>query len=84
MQRRITMLEGALIWNQYWEDNHDGNRWFIGENMYSVFNRLIANPSGDEQSEWLEPIEHVLDGEESEDVVEHGLSKLSRKLIPRP
>ncbi|KFA54913.1 hypothetical protein S40293_02298 [Stachybotrys chartarum IBT 40293] len=74
MQRRITMLEGALIWNQYWEDNHDGNRWFIGENMYSVFNRLIANPSGDEQSEWLEPIEHVLDGEESEDVVEHGLN----------
>ncbi|KAH7156198.1 hypothetical protein EDB81DRAFT_380413 [Dactylonectria macrodidyma] len=71
--RKVTMLEGALIWNNTHEENHDGTRWFIGENMYTVFNRLTAQLADGERPEFLEPIERMLDGKSLEDVHEHGI-----------
>lgn len=73
--RRVTMLEGALIWNNTHEESHDGTRWFIGEDMYTVFNRLTAQLADGERPEFLEPIELLLDGKATEDLKEHGIGK---------
>ncbi|KAF5013611.1 hypothetical protein FDECE_416 [Fusarium decemcellulare] len=73
LNRRVTMLEGALIWNNTHEENHDGTRWFVGEDMYKVFNRLTAQLADGERPEFLEPIEFILDGKVAEDVKEHGI-----------
>ncbi|GAB0143973.1 hypothetical protein EsHS_00004470 [Epichloe bromicola] len=72
-QRRVTMLEGALIWNNTYEDSHDSSRWYIGENMYSVFSRLTNQVAEGEQLGFLQPIEDILDRKYSEEVKEHGL-----------
>lgn len=71
--RKVTMLEGALIWNNTHEECHDGTRWFIGENMYEVFNRLTAQLEDGERPAFLGPIEDILDGKTLEDVHEHGI-----------
>ncbi|EQK99227.1 ATPase-like, ATP-binding domain protein [Ophiocordyceps sinensis CO18] len=71
--RMVTMLEGALIWNNTCEENHDGSRWFIGENMYTVFNRLTEQLAEGERPEFLRPIEDILDGKSTEDVEEHAI-----------
>ncbi|KAG5999906.1 hypothetical protein E4U54_001617 [Claviceps lovelessii] len=72
-QRRVTMLEGALIWNNTHEDSHDSSRWYIGENMYSVFSRLTNQVVQGQQLDFLQPIEDILDRKYSEEVKEHGL-----------
>jgi len=72
--RRVTMLEGALIWNNTYEEN-DKPRWYIGEDMYTVFNRLTEQMPEGERPDWLQPIEDVLEGKRTEDVKEHGLGK---------
>lgn len=76
--RCVTMLEGALIWNNTYEDNHDSSRWYIGENMYTVFNRLVDQLPEGEQLEFLQPIEDILQGMTTEDVKEHGLGKCAK------
>lgn len=71
--RRVTMLEGALIWNSFNEEPHD--RWYIGEDMYTVFNRLTEDMPEGERPDWLQPIEDVLAGKRIDDVKEHALGK---------
>lgn len=71
--RRVTMLEGALIWNSASEDNHEKSRWYVGENMYTVFNRIAERASDGDRPTWLRPIEDILEGRSNEDVKEHGL-----------
>ncbi|ODA76155.1 hypothetical protein RJ55_08438 [Drechmeria coniospora] len=70
---RVTMLEGALIWNKTYEENHDGSRWYIGENMYKVFNRLTDQLQEGERPEFLRPIEDILHAKSTEDVKEHAI-----------
>lgn len=81
--RLVTMLEGALIWNNTYEENHDGTRWFIGENMYTVFNRLTEQLPEGERPEFLQPIEDILDGVSSEDVKEHSIGTSIPALLCR-
>lgn len=69
------MLEGALIWNNTHEDSHDSSRWYIGENMYSVFSRLTNQVVQGQQLDFLQPIEDILDRKYSEEVKEHGLGQ---------
>lgn len=70
--RKVTMLEGALIWNNTSEESD--NRWFLGEDMYAVFNRLTEQMPEGERPDWLQPIEDLLEGRRSEDVKEHGMN----------
>ncbi|OAA73852.1 autoinducer 2 sensor kinase/phosphatase luxQ [Cordyceps fumosorosea ARSEF 2679] len=70
--RRVTMLEGALIWDTTYEDTGKG-RWFIGEDMYTVFNRLTEQMPEGERPDWLNSIEEILEGKRLEDIKEHGL-----------
>lgn len=76
MKRRVTMLEGALIWNKAHEES-GGGRWFIGENMYTVFNRLTDQLRDGELPEWLKHIEDVLEGKLPEDVREHVIGRFT-------
>lgn len=74
-RRHVTMLEGALIWNKSVEENHDGSRWYVGQDMYTVFNRLTEQLPEGVRPDWLQPIEDILEGKIGEDVKEHGLGK---------
>lgn len=73
-RRKLTMLEGALIWDSNGEDAA-GNRssWFIGRDMYEVFNRLNTQLKTGERPKFLRPIEDILAGGKSEEVAEHGM-----------
>lgn len=77
-KRRVTMLEGALIWNNFSEDHQDRSRWYIGENMYTVFSRLTEQKS-EQRPEWLESVEDILEGRITADLKEHGLGKLRKR-----
>jgi PAS domain S-box-containing protein len=76
VNRRITMLEGALIWDNTGENPEDnsGHRWYIGENVYDVFNRLHPGLPSGERPQFLRPIEQILDGKIAEDTQEHPIS----------
>lgn len=74
MERRVTLLEGSLIWDKA-EELSQGNRWFIGQNMYAVFNRLTDQLPEGQRPEFLQPIEDILDGHISEGLREHQIGK---------
>lgn len=61
-QRRVTMLEGAMIWDMNSEDNLENTRWFVGKNVYKVFNRLTEHVAKGVQLEFLQPIEDIING----------------------
>ncbi|KAL2210625.1 hypothetical protein CC79DRAFT_524736 [Sarocladium strictum] len=69
-KRHVTLLEGSLIWDKA-EELSKSNRWFIGQNMYAVFNRLTDQLPEGERPEFLQPIEDILDGRIFEGVREH-------------
>ena len=65
------MLEGALIWNSSGDENqdHPDRKWYIGENVYTVFNRLTDHLAEGEKPRFLQPIEDCLDGKIAVDIV---------------
>lgn len=67
-QRRVTMLEGALIWDMNNEDDLENTRWFVGQNVYTVFNRLTEHLAEGVQPEFLQPIEDILGGQSSDGI----------------
>ena len=70
------MLEGALIWQNNQEPTLNDHRWFIGENIYKVFDRITTQqPEVEGRPEWLRAIEDVLEGRVPDDVVQHQLGK---------
>ncbi|KAH6697655.1 two-component system protein A [Verticillium dahliae] len=70
---KLTMLEGALIWDLNDGDPSRDSRWYIGEDMYDVFNRLNTQLAPGEEPKFLRPIEGILDGKQRELVEEHGI-----------
>ncbi|KAK0618109.1 hsp90-like protein [Bombardia bombarda] len=69
VDRKITMLEGALIWDSHHENA--ASQWYIGQNVYEVFNRLnSALPEG-QMPHFLKPLEPILAGEITDDPQEH-------------
>ncbi|KAK1993824.1 hsp90-like protein [Colletotrichum falcatum] len=70
----LTMLEGALIWDSNGEDSTPPHSsWFIGQNMYEVFNRLNPQLKTGEHPKFLRPVEEILGGGKAEAVAEHGM-----------
>lgn len=75
--RKITMLEGALIENA--EMNQiSGNSWYIGGNVDDVFNRLHPELPDGQRPDFLSAIDAIIDRQASDVVVEHSISKLPR------
>ncbi|CRK43660.1 hypothetical protein BN1723_005767 [Verticillium longisporum] len=70
---KLTMLEGALIWDLNDGDHTRDSSWYIGEDMYDVFNRLNTQLAPGEEPKFLRPIEGILDGKQRELVEEHGI-----------
>ncbi|KAL1878624.1 hypothetical protein VTK73DRAFT_7705 [Phialemonium thermophilum] len=75
LDRKITMLEGALIWDTLGEDaDHTSgvdSPWYIGKNVYEVFNHLNSQLPHGQRPQFLEPIEAILAGEPTVDLQEH-------------
>jgi hypothetical protein len=69
------MLEGALLWKNTRGQAPTDNNWYIGENIYNVFNRLTEQSQEGEKPEWLRPVDGILEGSVAEGVVEHRLGK---------
>ncbi|KAK4205284.1 putative signal transduction histidine-protein kinase [Triangularia verruculosa] len=70
MNRKITMIEGALIWDH--QCDNTTSRWFIGEDVYDVFNRLNSQLPEGQMPDFLSPLESILDGTTTrEDFQEH-------------
>lgn len=68
------MLEGALIWDAKADNlatHEDGSQWYIGEDIYEVFNRLTPHLPAGEKPQFLDPIEDILAGKITEDVQQH-------------
>lgn len=70
IKRRVTMLEGALIWDAAC----DKSRWYVGMDVYDVFNRLGSAPEG-QIPPFLEPLESVLTGKATADYQEHEIGR---------
>ncbi|KAK0673238.1 putative signal transduction histidine-protein kinase [Cercophora samala] len=70
LNRKITMIEGALIWD--YQCDNTTSRWFIGEDVYDVFNRLNSQLPEGQMPAFLSPLESILDGSTTrEDFQEH-------------
>ncbi|KAK3329717.1 histidine kinase group protein [Apodospora peruviana] len=69
LNRAVTMLEGALIWDSHCDNN--GSKWYVGENVYDVFNRLNSQLPEGQMPPFLKPLESVLSGKAKEDIQEH-------------
>lgn len=70
-QRKLTMLEGAIVWDQDEAPELDSS-WYIGNDMYEVFNRLSPKLKSGERPKFLTPIEGILNGSRREVIEEHG------------
>ncbi|KAJ4397588.1 hypothetical protein N0V93_001820 [Gnomoniopsis smithogilvyi] len=75
--RKITMLEGALIENA--EVNQiSGNSWYLGGNVDDVFNRLHPELPDGQRPDFLSAVDAIIDQKAGDVVVEHSISKLPR------
>jgi hypothetical protein len=66
-----------MIWDTHSDEDLGDSRWFVGQNVYKVFNRLTEHLAEGIQPDFLEPIETILDGRSSEGMSldEHKFSK---------
>lgn len=76
-QRKITMLEGALIENAEMNQT-SGNSWYIGGNVDDVFNCLHPELPNGQRPDFLSAIDAIIDRKAGDVVVEHSISKLPR------
>lgn len=75
--RKITMLEGALIENEGL--SVDGKpTWCVGGNVDEVFNRLRPELPAGQRPDFLSAIDSVIARRAGDVVVEHSISKSSR------
>lgn len=67
---RVTMLEGALIWDSDC-DSDPKSKWYLGQNVYNVFNRLSTQLPEGQMPPFLGPLASILTGEAAADFQEH-------------
>jgi hypothetical protein len=78
LDRNITMLEGSLIWDINDEPSPSGSRgppWYIGKNVYEVFNRLNSQVPIGHRPDFLQPIEYIIAGQLEEYLKDHEIGK---------
>lgn len=69
MERKITMIEGSLIWDAQCDNSE--SRWYIGKDVYDVFNRLNSQLPEGQIPSFLKPIDSIIAGTTNEDFQEH-------------
>ncbi|KAK5658801.1 hypothetical protein OQA88_1613 [Cercophora sp. LCS_1] len=70
---QVTMLEGALIWDSDC-DSGPKSQWYLGQNVYDVFNRLNTQLPEGHTPPFLEPLASVLTGQATADFQEHEIN----------
>lgn len=75
VQRKITMLEGALIENAEM-NGRSGNSWCLGGSVDDVFNRLHPELPEGQRPDFLTAIDAIIDRKAGDVLVEHSISKL--------
>ncbi len=80
LDRRVTMLEGALIRDSTHDSNHQ-SRWYVGQNVYDVFNRLNSQLPEGQMPPFLKPLESILTGQATADFQEHEIGTYSWALV---
>lgn len=70
LDRKITMLEGALIWDAG-TSAQDDSKWYIGGNVDEVFNSLIPELAEGERPDFLSAIDSIFSRRSGDVVVEH-------------
>lgn len=85
--RKVTMLEGALIWNRFKagkaheEDSSDDDLYalkYVGQNVEEVFNDLNPRMRQGEIPAFLNPLHEMIDGKLKRDFTqEHEIGKLT-------
>jgi len=75
--RQVTMLEGALIWDSVASDSDSNSRWYVGKNVYDVFNRLSSQlrKKDGQTPPFLQPLELILTGKATSEYQEHEIGK---------
>lgn len=72
LDRKITMLEGALIWDAD-ALRQDDSQWYIGGNVDEVFNRLTPELDKGERPDFLSAIDSIFSRRSADVVVEHAI-----------
>lgn len=72
LDRKITMLEGALIWDAD-TLRQDDSQWYIGGNVDEVFNRLNPELPEGERPDFLSAIDSIFSRRSADVVVEHAI-----------
>lgn len=72
LDRKITMLEGALIWDAD-ALGRDDSQWYIGGNVDEVFNRLTPELHKGERPDFLSAIDSIFSRRSADVVVEHAI-----------
>jgi len=80
LNRRVSMLEGALIWDCD-RDSNASCRWYVGENVYDVFNRLNSGLPEGQMPDFLIPLESILTGEVTATFQEHQIGMENREQV---
>lgn len=83
LDRKITMLEGALIWDAD-ALRQDDSQWYIGGNVDEVFNCLNPELHEGERPDFLSAIDSILSRRSADVVVEHVIETRSyrTRLLP--
>ncbi|KAJ0122286.1 hypothetical protein J7T55_002799 [Diaporthe amygdali] len=72
LDRKITMLEGALIWDAD-TSGQDDKQWYIGGNVDEVFNSLNPQLPEGERPDFLSAIDSIFSRRSGDVVVEHAI-----------
>lgn len=72
LDRKITMLEGALIWDAD-TTGQDDSKWYIGGNVDEVFNSLNPELPDGERPDFLSAIDSIFSRRSGDRVVEHAI-----------
>lgn len=72
LDRKITMLEGALIWDAN-TSGQDDSKWYIGGNVDEVFNSLNTELPEGERPDFLSAIDSIFSRRSGDVVVEHAI-----------
>lgn len=77
LDRKVTMLEGALIENsQQHQDSSNGTGWGVGQDVDVVFNRLHPELPEGQRPNFLTAIDSIIDRKTADYLVEHSISEL--------
>lgn len=71
--RKVTLLEGSLIWDALSPELSAS--WFIGKDVYEVFNSLNQQLPDGQTPAFLQPLESILGGKSPVELQDHKFGK---------